>query len=496
MKVWDSQKMADLVTNQAKLTKELNEVSDSLHQEYHSDGWATDDGGKTERYSRDQLRHAQLTRELETTNNNITMLEQFRPSTIKAKKNATLTRFLQRGYNGLEADEIKLQQEFPDDDSALLADQYSSGGYQRFVITPESDGMSQMLPQMNNDDDTEATRSDVSSGDVLNPLTTRPSVINALKYYGGLAKMAYNFSTGVGNEYRLPYHDDTDQAGELLSNQNDEVANDASGKMDDFGFAKFDALTMSSKPIYITREMLNDSIIDIAGFANARVVRRMGRGWDTEFMTKGTRPVNKGTAAGAPEPTGLLGILTCALIKANKSGTSKKIAHADIVNAIYDVDRAYREGGEGGEGGLPAEMGGRTGFLISDEIEKVLCQTVDGDNRPLWLPAWTSSIGASPKSATILGYPYEVGSNLPALAANARSWMFGNFSYFGIRMIAAIEIFRFQDSRTMQRNAIEILGFSRRYSRPMVKGSSGADPDNSGKFAYLGIPQIVLQQSK
>ena len=485
MRIWDSQKMADLVTQQAKLNKELGDVSDSLHQEYHTDGWDSQPE-KMEKYSRDQLRHAQLTRELGSCNNEINTLEQFRPDTIKAKKNAALTRFLQRGTNGLEADEIKSQNEYENEDAMVMV----GPGYERFVITPETDGMSQAMPGANPQ---MATRSDDATGNVLNPLYTRPSVIDALKYYGGISKMAYNFSTGEGNEYRLPYHDDTAQEGELLGTQDTSVNEK---QLPNFTFAKFDALTMSSKTIALTREMINDSIIDIAAFANARVVRRMGRGWDKAFMSEGTRPVNKGTAAGAPEPTGMLGILTCALIKGNKSAVTKKISHADLVNAIYDVERAYREGGENGEGGLMAEMGGRIGFLISDEIEKVLCSTTDSDGRPLWLPAWTSSSAASPKGATILGYPYEVGSNLPALAANARSWMFGNFSYYGIRTVAAVEIFRFQDSRTMQNNAIEILGFSRRYARPMVAGGVGDDPDNSSKFAYLGIPQVVLQQSK
>ena len=486
MRIWDSQKMADLVTQQAKLNKELGDVSDSLHQEYHTDGWDSKPE-KIEKYSREQMRHSQLTRELEVCNNEINSLEQFRPSTVKEKKNAALTRFLQSGHNGLEADEIKSQNEYENEEAMVM----TGPGYERFVITPETDGMSQAMgganPQM------AATRSDNDSGNVLNPQYTRPSVIDALKYYGGISKMAYNFSTGEGNEYRLPYHDEVSAEGNLLS---DQASNDTGKDLAKFTFAKFDAHTMSSGSIAITREMLQDSIIDIAGFANARVVRRMGRGWDKAFMTNGTRPKGKGTAAGAPEPTGLLGINTCALIKARTTGTTLKLAHADLVNAIYDVDRAYREGSENGEGGLMAEMGGRTGFLISDEVEKILTTTTDSDGRPLWLPAWTSSIGAMSRAATILGYPYEVGSNLPAMAANSRSWMFGNFSYFGIRTVAAIEIFRFQDSRTMQNNTIQILGFSRRYSRPMVAGSVGADPEASSKFAYLGIPQIVLQKGK
>ena len=495
MKVWDSQKMADMVARKGLLQEKLAVVSDAMHQEYNSDGWASDDGSKKSRYDLHFQEHSAYSAEINQLDREISNLENYRPSTVKAKQALAITRFFKRGHNGLEADEIKFQDEYGDEEAAVMA----GPGYERFVITPETDGSMHAMPgaqRMANDGDTDATRSDDTSGSTLNPQTTRPSVIDALKYYGGISRMAYNFSTGEGNELRMPYHDDTSQEGELLATQNKPVDTMAGGKLGNFDFAKFDALTMSSKPIYLTREMLNDSIIDIASFANARVVRRMGRGWDKEFMTEGTRPINKGTSAAVTKPTGMLGILTCALIKSNKSAASKKIAHGDLVNAIYDVERAYREGSENGEGGLMAEMGGKVGFLISDEVEKILSSTTDSDGRPLWLPAWTSSIAPSPRGATILGYPYEVGSNLPALAANSRSWMFGNFSYYGIRTVAAIEVFRFQDSRTMQRNAIEILGFSRRFARPMVEGAVGADPDNSGKFAFLGIPQIVLQQSK
>ena len=145
MKIWDGQKMADLVTHQAKLKKELHDVSDSLHQEYNSDAWGGDDtAAKTEKFSRDQLRHSQLTRELEVCNSDINSLEQFRPSTVKAKKNAALTRFLQRGHNGLEADEIKQQNDYENDDAMVMV----GPGYERFVITPETDDFSQAMPGM------------------------------------------------------------------------------------------------------------------------------------------------------------------------------------------------------------------------------------------------------------------------------------------------------------------------------------------------------------
>ena len=41
------------------------------------------------------------------------------------------------------------------------------------------------------------------------------------------------------------------------------------------------------------------------------------------------------------------------------------------------------------------------------------------------------------------------------------------FGYYGIRTVRSVEIFRFMDSRTMQKNTIECLAFSRRDARPM-----------------------------
>ena len=45
--------------------------------------------------------------------------------------------------------------------------------------------------------------------------------------------------------------------------------------------------------------------------------------------------------------------------------------------------------------------------------------------------------------------------------------LFGNFSYYGIRTVRAFELFRFMDSRTMQKNTVECLAFARRDARFM-----------------------------
>ena len=149
------------------------------------------------------------------------------------------------------------------------------------------------------------------------------------------------------------------------------------------------------------------------------------------------------------------------------TATTLVVTYDEFVSLLYKVNRAYREGGEEGEGGISAEMGGRIGFLMSDEMELLIRKLKDTAGRPLWWPQAASSGLSGPLPSTFMNYPYEVSGAMDAIASTKVPMLFGNFSYFGIRTVAAVEIFRFQDSRTMQDNAIEILGFSRRDARAM-----------------------------
>ena len=144
------------------------------------------------------------------------------------------------------------------------------------------------------------------------------------------------------------------------------------------------------------------------------------------------------------------------------------------MNLIYKIDRAYRVGGEMGEGGFNAEGGGRIGFLFSDAMERAARLFKDSDNRPLWIPSVRD--GAPNMFA---GWPYEVSGPMSTNGSPTTTddipALFGNFSYFAIRTVQSIEIFRFMDSRTMQNNLVECLAFSRRDAKVIgaVNGGSG-----------------------
>ena len=74
---------------------------------------------------------------------------------------------------------------------------------------------------------------------------------------------------------------------------------------------------------------------------------------------------------------------------------------------------------------------------------------------------------ASARPATFLGYPVFVNGHMESVATGNIPCLFGNFSYYGIRTVNSVDIFRFLDSRTIQNNAVECIAFSRRDGRPM-----------------------------
>ena len=427
MRIWDEQKMADFVAEQARLNGLLSGVSNTLIEMRESDiPW---DATRTDTYSRDQLYHAQVTRELSVVNTEIGALEQFRPAAIAAAQETPFTRFLQNGVEGLEKFEREtMLGEVTGDNGSI-----PGGGGQTFILRPQ-----------------DATASDAASGQELVPETVVPSVVDRLAHYGGVSKMAQQFMTSTGNEFRVPQHDEASVEGEILAAQGTDVA---AKDLANFGVVTFGARTASSKAIKITREMLQDSIIDVASFASRRAVRRMGRSWDKEFTTGKTA----GAAVGVVE----------AAAPGLTTATTLVVTYDEFVTLLYKVDRAYREDGEDGEGGISSERGGRTGFLMSDEMEMLIRKLKDTAGRPLWWPQAAVSAIAAPLPSTFMNYPYEVSSVMDAVVSTKVPLLFGNFSYYGIRTVSAIEIFRFQDSRTMQDNSIEILGFSRRDARSM-----------------------------
>ena len=424
--VFDPARLADLVDEESRLATQLAEVSDSLNQQHATDGeWGEQ---RLPRYMADQQRHGQLTRQLETVRRAMNRYQHREPENAKKSLSGPMARWLRNGANGLEGwEREQYLREMVDGD-------LPNGGGETFRVQA-------------------ATASDAASGQEAVQEVIPPRVIDRLAYYGGVAKMAQNFMTGTGGEYRIMQEDAASQEGEIIGAQDTGVA---ALDLANIGVQTFGAKTASSKSILLTREQLQDSVFDIQGYAERQAVRRMGRIWNKAFKT---------TQAGTGLPVGVVS----SAITGIGAASATTFTWVETTDLIYKVPRAYRdEMGEYGEGGFMPEGGGMMGYMMSDDAERACRVMVDGDNRPLWVPSTREGV-----PNIYNGEPYVVNGHMAAVATGAIPMLYGNFSYYGIRTVQAIEMFRFMDSRTMQKNTIEVLAFSRRDGRPMGALVSG-----------------------
>ena len=431
---FDPAKLADLVNEESKLSGELRDKSaelNDMHQKAHDSSWDSDENAK---YQRLQLHHAQLSRDLEAVRQERVSYEGFEPARARDAQQSPLARFLRKGHQGLEEGELKSHCD-------LDKSEYGMGGnVEGFSIelrTPRERRLEM------------ATRTTAVK---TLPREIAPRVVDDLAYFGGVAKMAQQFMTANGNEYRIPNLDAAAQEGEILSSDGTAVS---ALDLGTFESANFVARTCSSKSINITRELITDSVFDIEAYAERQAVRRMGRAWNKAFTTNG----NTATP---------VGVMTSATVTPDTAAATK-FTYLEALALEYAINRAYREQTEGMDG-LNAEMGGVIGYMASDGAERIIRSLMDSDMRPLWQPGDYGLPGGGTGIAPVArfnGWPLRVNGHLPAVTTDKKPLLFGNFSYYGIRTVNSVEIFRFMDSRTMQNNQVECLAFSRRDGRPM-----------------------------
>jgi len=308
---FDPQRLADMVAEESRLLAALSELAVSLNDQHATDGW---DDARMARYTVDQQRHGQLTRELGTVRAQREAYERLEP-TPAARRQSPLARWLRGGEQALDESERESHL------GEMVDPGLPGGGGQTFRLA--------------------APRSDDATGQEAAEETIVPRVIDRLAYFGGVSQAAHQFRTGTGADYRYMQEDAAAQEGTLLAAQNTTVsAQDLAA----IGVVTFGAKTVTSRPIVITREMVQDSVFDIERYAERQALRRMGRTWNRHFTT---------TQGGS----GIVGVVSSAKAGLTAAATAA-ITWDELTSLIYSVDRAYREGYEDmGDGGFMAEEG-------------------------------------------------------------------------------------------------------------------------------------------
>lgn len=261
------------------------------------------------------------------------------------------------------------------------------------------------------------------------------SVLDALKAYGGMRKVADVMQTAQGNPMQYPTSDGTAETGEIIAENTTATAADVS-----FGTKALPVYKFSSKVVAVPFELLQDSSVDVEAFVRQRLVTRLGRATNTYFTT----------GTGSSQPNGIVtaaAALGGGVTAANSSSQVTAITYANLVALQHKVDPAYRELGN-------------CGWMFNDDTLRALRVMVDGQSRPIFVPGYETGVpGGSPDR--LLGSPITINQDMAAMAASAKSILYGDFSFYKIRDAMDVTMFRFTDSAYTKLGQVGFLAWMR-----------------------------------
>lgn len=327
----------------------------------------------------------------------------------------------------------KLKRDLPETDPARIYDTWLRGG-DKAVSAEQWDAIRNTMSTTTG-----------SEGGFTVPNMIASTLIDSMKAYGTMRRVAEVFTTGDGRPLSYPTSDGTAEMGEIV------VQNGTAADLDPtFGTVSLNVFKFSSKTVAVPIELLQDSTIDMEAFVRARLAKRLGRIYNQKFTI----------GAGTTEPDGIVPRSTSG--KVGTTGQTTTIIYDDLVDLVHSVDPAYRAPG--------------SAFMTSDTLLKVLRKLKDTAGRPLWMPSYDQGISraANPGSHGgfeaedrpvifdyLMGYPLWVNNDMPTPAANAKSMIFGDLSYYKIRDAMQMDLFRFTDSAYTRKGQVGFLAWAR-----------------------------------
>lgn len=258
------------------------------------------------------------------------------------------------------------------------------------------------------------------------------SVLDALKAFGGMRSVAEIIQTAQGNPMQFPTSDGTAETGEIIGENTTATGADPS-----FNTLGLPVYKFSSKVVAVPFELLQDSNVDIEAFVRMRLTTRLGRITNTKF-TVGT---------GSSEPNGIITAATTGYTCANATSQVTAVLYDSLIELQHSIDPAYR--------GL-----GNCGWMFNDSTLKKLRQMKDGQSRPIFVPGYEVGVpGGMPD--TLLGSPITINQDMASMAASAKSILFGDFSFYKIRDVMEVTMFRFTDSAYTKLGQVGFLAWMR-----------------------------------
>jgi HK97 family phage major capsid protein len=260
-------------------------------------------------------------------------------------------------------------------------------------------------------------------GAFIAPVGFQNALVDALKAFGGMRKVASTITTATGNDLKWPTANDTGTVGERLA-ENSQV----SQANPTFASVTLKAYTYSTKMVNVSNQLLQDSAIDIEGYLTKAFAKRLGRITNSDFTV--------GLGSGSSQPNGIVTAATAG----PTSQTTLLVSYDDLVELEHSVDPDYRQGAK---------------FMFNDAVLKQIKKLKDAQGHPLWV-----SGVASKEPDTILGYQYVINQDMPAAASTQPLALFGALDNYLIRDVKELAVLRLNE-RFAEFFQTAFIGFAR-----------------------------------
>ena len=249
-----------------------------------------------------------------------------------------------------------------------------------------------------------------TGGGYLVPQGFSDQLEEALKFYGGILGEVGEFATETGNPLPWPTENDTTNKGRILSVNTQVTETDLV-----FGQTTFNAYIFTSDSILVPLALIEDSYFNLDQHIAKVLGTRLGRLLNYQ-MTVGT--------GGGVAPNGIqAAAVTAGNTFQGATGQTVTTTYISLVDTMHLVDPAYRA--------LPDAK-----WMFHDSTLKAIRLLVDTAGRPLWQPGITAGFGNG-FPETILDKPYVINNDMPVMASNAYSILFGALSKYKVRRVAS-----------------------------------------------------------
>lgn len=280
-----------------------------------------------------------------------------------------------------------------------------------------------------------------SAGGYLIPTGFQNTIVETLKYFGGVRSVSEVLETSMGNPIEIPTNDDTSNMGRRVADNATATATDLK-----FGQKELRAYMYSSDLVLVPYSLLQDEAVNLEQYIGRKLAQRIGRIWNYEETTGTGNDMPQGVLQGT---TGLT------------TASASAATYNELVQLEHTVDVAYRGGTPGIQSSPNNPVNDGASYMFADTTLSALRQLADSAGRPLWVPQFSSGVTTG-IPATFNGWRYTINNDLPAMGSSVvGSIAFGNFrAGYLIREVQGFTLMRLTE-RYADQFQVGFLAFAR-----------------------------------